>query len=86
MNNVVKHAAATSVSVSVERRGNHVIAIVEDNGQGFDRAVLENVSEQRRIGIAGMRERASIVDGELTIESSPGQGTTVRIKVPVPAS
>jgi two-component system, chemotaxis family, CheB/CheR fusion protein len=86
MNNVFKHAAATRVSVSVERRADSVIAIVEDNGQGFDREAPESVEQQRRIGIAGMRERASIVGGELTIESSVGQGTTVRVRVPVPAN
>jgi signal transduction histidine kinase len=85
MNNVYKHASATSVSVSVERRGEDVIAIVEDNGRGFDRDALEQGSDQQRhIGIAGMRERAAMVGGELTVESSPGHGTTVRVKVPVP--
>ena len=85
INNVYKHAAAKSVSVSVERRGEYVIAIVEDNGQGFDREALDNGGDQQpRIGIAGMRERAAIVGGELTVESSVGQGTTVRVKVPLP--
>jgi two-component system CheB/CheR fusion protein len=86
MNNVFKHAAASSVSVSVERRGDYVVAIVEDDGSGFDPEAPDNVEQQRRIGVAGMRERASIVGGELTIESSVGRGTTVRVRVPVPAS
>jgi two-component system CheB/CheR fusion protein len=85
MNNVFKHAAARRVSVSVERRGDQVVAIVEDDGKGFDREGPEGVEQQRRIGIAGMRERASIVGGELTIESSKGHGTTVRVKVPIPS-
>jgi signal transduction histidine kinase len=81
MNNVYKHASAKHVSVSVERRAEHVLCIVEDDGVGFD---VERVGEaSTRIGIAGMRERASIVGGELAIESIPGSGTTVRVKIPV---
>lgn len=84
MNNVHKHANATNVSVSVELRGDQLIAIVEDDGAGFDTAVLESSVEQRHIGVAGMRERTAVVDGELTVESTPGQGTTVRVRVPLP--
>jgi two-component system CheB/CheR fusion protein len=82
MNNVYKHADAKSVSVSVERRGDSVVAIVEDDGAGFDPETLHNNADNRAIGIAGMRERADIVGGSLTIESSVGQGTTVRVKLP----
>jgi signal transduction histidine kinase len=82
MNNIFKHASAKAVSVSLERRDGHVIAIVEDDGSGFDLDALVS-GEGSRIGIAGMRERASIVGGELTIESGPGGGTTVRVKLPV---
>jgi signal transduction histidine kinase len=84
MTNVYKHASATSVSVSLERRGDSVTAIVEDDGQGFEGDLLGRGSDERRIGIAGMRERAELVDGTLTIESSPGKGTTVRVRVPLP--
>jgi two-component system CheB/CheR fusion protein len=81
MNNVLKHASAQTVSVSVERRGGHVLAIVEDDGVGFD---LEQASATTtHIGLASMRERAAIVGGELTIESQPGTGTTVRAKLPL---
>jgi two-component system, chemotaxis family, CheB/CheR fusion protein len=84
MTNVYKHASAKSVSVSVTRRGDDVLAIVEDDGAGFDLEALNTSGGVPRIGIAGMRERAAIVDGELTIDSSPGHGTTVRVKVPIP--
>ena len=84
MNNVLKHASATSVSVSVQLHSDHVLAIVEDDGTGFD--ALLPPSDPSRIGIAGMRERAAIVGGTLTIESKPGAGTTVRAQVPIPRS
>ncbi|HEY4102801.1 MAG TPA: CheR family methyltransferase, partial [Polyangiaceae bacterium] len=82
MNNVFKHAKAKNVSVSVERRGNHALCIIEDDGSGFNQELL--ASDIVRIGIAGMRERASIVGGELTIESSAGAGTVVRARLPIP--
>lgn len=84
MNNVLKHAAAKNVSVSVERRADTVLAIVEDDGTGFDpdSALARDASH---LGIAGMRERAGILGGELTIESSAGGGTTLRIQLPVTA-
>jgi two-component system CheB/CheR fusion protein len=83
MNNVFKHAAAKTVSVSIERRGEHVLCIVEDDGTGFDQQTLSEHGDVRRIGIAGMRERVGIVGGELTIESDAGRGTTLRVKLPL---
>jgi signal transduction histidine kinase len=83
MNNVFKHAAAKSVSVSIERRGSMVLAIVEDDGLGFDSEVPPS-NNPARLGIAGMRERAVIAGGTLTIESSAGGGTTVRLQLPLP--
>lgn len=84
MNNVYKHARAKRVSVSVERRGAQVLAIVEDDGVGFEPDAPPPPGRQPSIGLAGMRERAEIVDGELTVESVPTRGTTVRVKLPLP--
>ncbi|HEV8246388.1 MAG TPA: ATP-binding protein, partial [Polyangiaceae bacterium] len=84
MTNVYKHASAKNVSVSIERRGDHVLCIVEDDGAGFDLEALEQQRDPRRIGIAGMRERAALVSGELTLESAVGEGTTLRVKIPIP--
>lgn len=81
-NNVVRHAAARNVSVSIERRKDYVLGIIEDDGKGFDFDTVR-APGLGRIGIAGMQERAAIVDGELTIDSGPG-GTTVRVKLPIP--
>jgi two-component system CheB/CheR fusion protein len=83
-NNVLKHAAAKSLSVSLELRSRVLTVIVEDDGVGFDAQALQHSLEERRIGVAGMRERAAIVGGELTVESSLGHGTTVRARLPLP--
>jgi signal transduction histidine kinase len=78
LTNIVKHASAHSVSVSIARRGPTVAAVIEDDGAGFDqRAVRED-----GVGLLGMRERLSFVDGRLEIESRPGAGTTIVAEVP----
>lgn len=86
LNNVAKHAGARFASVIVERRANELIALVEDDGRGFNPSrSLE--AERQSLGLLGMRERVSLVAGTLLIESEPGQGTTVRVRIPLePAS
>jgi len=83
--NVARHAKASRVSVVLERHGDQLSAIVEDDGQGFeaDRAGVKGGTN--RLGLLGMRERASLVGGELEIESSPGAGATVFLRIPIPA-
>ena len=83
LNNIAKHAGAGNVSVLLERRGETVILIVEDDGAGFDtsaRAVL--TGEDRGMGLLGMNERAALVGGSLDIESSRGNGTTIYVRIP----
>lgn len=84
-NNVYRHAGAKNVSVVLERRAGTVLGIVEDDGQGFDPDSVSDDATATKIGIAGMRERAAIVGGEVTIESELGCGTTVRVRLPLEA-
>jgi signal transduction histidine kinase len=79
LTNVVKHADAHSVSILLVRRAASVTAVVEDDGAGFDPDSIR----PDRIGLEGIRERVELHDGRLTIESSPGSGTTLRIEVPL---
>lgn len=84
LTNVLKHAKAQNVSVIVEHRGNRVRAIVEDDGSGFDvEAMIQKPLSERRLGLMGMKERASLVGGRLDIESAPGAGTTVILYIPI---
>ncbi|HKD95875.1 MAG TPA: GAF domain-containing protein [Gaiellaceae bacterium] len=79
LTNIVKHANAHHVSVSIARRASTAAAVIEDDGDGFDpRAVRED-----GVGLLGMRERLSFVDGRLEIESRPGAGTTIVAEVPL---
>jgi two-component system sensor histidine kinase UhpB len=78
LSNVARHSGATRVTVSLRRRADGGVQLdVTDDGRGF--AFDESESG---LGIAGMRERALLVGGELTIESRPGHGTTIHLTVP----
>jgi PAS domain S-box-containing protein len=79
LTNVVRHAQATRVDVLLERRGDKLVVLVEDNGVGFDPAT---VYESGRLGVFGMRERTEMLGGTLTVESSPGAGTTLLLEIP----
>ena len=79
LTNIVKHARAGSVSITLGRKRNAVTAVVEDDGVGFDPAR----TREDGLGLIGMRERVALVGGRLTIESRRGAGTTFVVEVPV---
>ena len=79
LTNVVKHARASRVSVLLTRKPSAVVAVVEDDGAGFDPATAGD----DRLGLAGMRERLALLDGRLEIESRAGAGTTLVAEVPL---
>ncbi|MGB8507489.1 MAG: PAS domain-containing protein [Pyrinomonadaceae bacterium] len=89
LNNTFKHAQATRAEVLLERRGQHVVLIIEDDGVGFDAGEPLSLDPQaegtsdRGLGLLGMRERAALVGGTIQIESEPGAGTTIFACVPV---
>jgi PAS domain S-box-containing protein len=86
LSNVLKHARARHVSVLLERRDNHAVAIVEDDGAGFDTEAALARPPAGRLGLLSMRERLALVGGTLEVESAPGAGTTVFARVPLPAA
>ncbi len=84
LNNVSKHARARSVSVLLERRGDDVILIVEDDGVGFNAASATNPRRRHEgLGLISMQERAALVGGGVQVESSRGKGTTLFVRIPV---
>ena len=84
LTNVAKHGMAKKVSVLITSRGSSIIAIVEDNGKGFDvDAVFSSRISEHRLGLYGMQERASVIGGVLTVESTLGVGTTIFVEVPL---
>ncbi|HYU78274.1 MAG TPA: PAS domain S-box protein [Vicinamibacterales bacterium] len=82
LTNVIKHADARRASVILERKGKVLQLIVEDDGQGFTPTHVGKTPDSK-LGLAGMRERATLLRGTLTIESSPGSGTTVYARIPI---
>jgi signal transduction histidine kinase len=84
LTNAARHAQAHSVGVLLEVRDNSVMLIVEDDGEGFDVAqVMGSHVHVGNLGLYGMRERASLLGGTVTIESTPGMGTTVFVEIPL---
>jgi two-component system CheB/CheR fusion protein len=84
LTNILKHAQATDVSLIIERRADAVRLIVEDNGVGFDvAAAQQNAHAARRLGLIGMQERVAQLDGTMSIESEPGRGTTIIVRIPL---
>jgi two-component system sensor histidine kinase UhpB len=82
LTNAAKHADASTVSVHLARRAEDVVATIDDDGLGFDVADVMR-SRERGLGLFGMQERLSLVQGQLTIESAPGQGTHIQARVPL---
>lgn len=87
LNNIYKHANANRVEVILERRDDYVVLIIEDDGAGFDSQEALNLDSSRKaeggLGLVSMRERAALVGGTLQIESAPGGGTTIFVRVPL---
>jgi signal transduction histidine kinase len=79
LNNVAKHARASQVEIILERRPDHVLLVVEDDGVGFDAATTGTGGQG--FGLMGMQERAALVGATLQIESAPGQGTTIIVRM-----
>jgi signal transduction histidine kinase len=82
LQNVAKHSGASRVNISFRGADKKIRLSVRDNGAGFspDRALLK----PRSFGLAGMRERAMLLGGTLTLKTAPGKGTEVRLELPAP--
>lgn len=80
LHNVAKHACATQVLVSLDQCDASIQVTVEDNGKGG----AGDCGRPDAMGLAGMRERAALLGGKLTVLSLPGSGTTIKVRVPLP--
>jgi len=82
--NAIKTGRAATVSIDVRDEPTAVTALVEDDGVGFDvAATLAGYASRGSLGMLQMRESARLIGAQLTIDSSPGHGTRVRLRVPV---
>jgi signal transduction histidine kinase len=85
LENIVRHAGAGAIAVSLEPGDHNLTLLVQDDGQGIEpdawpASALDNPD---RLGIQGMRERASLIGGHLKISSGEGRGTTLQLTVPI---
>ncbi|HZL43109.1 MAG TPA: sensor histidine kinase [Verrucomicrobiae bacterium] len=82
LTNVGRHAQASQVDVKIKKLDGAVCMTIKDNGKGFLLADTLN-SENKRLGLLGMRERLDMVGGKFTVKSAPGKGTTVLAQIPL---
>jgi signal transduction histidine kinase len=80
LTNVTRHADATSVSIRMKRSVKHLVLKVTDNGRGI---TLRQISSPKSLGLVGMRERALLWGGEVTIVGELEKGTTVVLRLPL---
>lgn len=80
LRNAAKHAQASEIFVSLDSTDGDVVLKVQDNGRGFDPAVPRKAG----LGLVSIQERARLVNGSVKLESSPGRGTSLEVRVPLP--
>ncbi len=84
LTNTARHANASMVTITMKEDSEAVYATIVDDGIGFDvDALLKTPDQDRGLGLAGMNERALLLDGTLHISSSPRQGTKVEVRIPL---
>ena len=84
LTNIVRHARAKKVLVVVDRRDQQLHLLIQDDGVGFDvPEVLRQASGGASLGLLGMQERVSLVEGRIEIKSSPGHGTEIGVRFPL---
>jgi signal transduction histidine kinase len=82
---VARHSGAETVLVQLQVREGRLTLDVEDDGQGFEPASVPPPHASRRgLGLKGMRERVEVLGGTLALDAEPGQGTHVRLEIPLP--
>ncbi len=79
LTNIALHSGATEVSIELAEDNGVITLQVQDNGRGISD---EKLSARESLGILGMRERAALLGGELIVDTAPGRGTTVRVRLP----
>jgi signal transduction histidine kinase len=85
LHNIVKHAGACNVAVLLQAQNDHVLLIIEDDGRGFDATQVSDADENRGLGLISMRERASLCGGTIEIDTAPGCGTSIFVRLPLTA-
>ena len=80
LNNAIRHADASTIKLYVVSKGDELYMLIEDNGKGFDTEAIEPVKGS---GLRNIRERSILLNGEVSIEASQGEGTTIEVHIPM---
>lgn len=80
LTNIVRHAGADEIAIRLEKRDDHLLLEVRDNGRGITEAEIAN---SKSLGLLGIRERALLWGGSVQIRGTPAKGTEVRVKIPL---
>jgi two-component system sensor histidine kinase UhpB len=84
VNNIVRHANATAATIVLQLKDGQVQLKVDDDGRGFDRErVSRSAVQSHRLGLLGIRERAELLGGQVTVEAAPGQGSRLQVSIPL---
>ena len=81
--NAIKHSGCSRIGITLEVRAGHLRGVVEDDGEGFDPDEVGKATPSWGVGLRSMRERAEMLGGELRVDSKPGGGTKVEVRVPL---
>ena len=79
LNNIMKHAAAQKIEITMNYLKNHVEMLIKDDGRGF----VNDSSMLKGTGIANMNRRAGMLNGHCNVTSIPGDGTQIKIEIPI---
>lgn len=83
LTNVARHAQASRVEATIRKLPQAIGMKIKDNGKSFEVERVLHTRKSKRLGLLGMRERVEMVGGKFGVESIPGQGTTIRVRVPL---
>ncbi|MBN1689228.1 MAG: sensor histidine kinase [Candidatus Omnitrophica bacterium] len=86
LRNVDKHANASLVKMSLQKRDGTIHMEIKDNGKSFSVERMLHAGRRKRLGLLGMRERMEMIGGNFSVDSKPGKGTTVRVYAPLKIS
>ena len=84
LTNIIRHAQANQVTIDLVQNGNLLHLVIEDDGKGFDPAQILPEEGKRHLGLISMHERAELIGGNMEMYSAPGEGTTIKVQVPLP--
>ena len=80
---MIRHARASQVTISLQVFQDRVVCAIRDNGVGFDTGITNHNRTDSGLGLINLRERIAALQGSLEVESSPGQGSCVRVTIPL---